>query len=61
MSKSDPMIVVYMRNNTRDPWQEVGRTEMITDNLNPRFVKSIIVDYRFESKWNTIFGLINSL
>ena len=28
----------------------MGETEMITDNLNPVFVKSIIVDYCFEEK-----------
>ena len=29
-------------------WYEVGRTEVIMDNLNPKFVKSFSVDYHFE-------------
>ena len=29
-------------------WFEVGRTEIIWDNLNPEFVKKFIVDYYFE-------------
>jgi hypothetical protein len=28
--------------------QKVGRTECVPDNLNPVFVKNILVDYLFE-------------
>ena len=47
-SKSDPMIVVFMKNKNTNRWQELGRTETIDDNLNPEFVKKFIVDYFFE-------------
>lgn len=50
LSKSDPQVVMYMRENSNTAWYEVGRTEMINDNLNPKFTRSIVVDYRFESK-----------
>lgn len=29
-------------------WKEAGRTEVIMDNLSPKFVKSFQVEYRFE-------------
>jgi hypothetical protein len=48
-SKSDPMVVVYMKSGGEHSYSEVGRTEMIKDNLNPRFVKSLELDYRFET------------
>ena len=31
-------------------WAEIGRTEVIMDNLNPKFVTSFSVEYRFEEK-----------
>ncbi len=29
-------------------WQKLGQTETIHDNLNPEFVKKIMVDFHFE-------------
>lgn len=29
-------------------WQEVGRTEVVPDNQDPNFVKSMIMKYYFE-------------
>lgn len=31
-------------------WFEIGRTEVIMDNLNPKFIKSFSVEYHFEEK-----------
>ena len=47
-SKSDPFVVLYRALNNR--WQEIGKTELIHDNLNPEFVKKILVDFHFEQK-----------
>ncbi len=33
-------------------WQKIGQTEVIHDNLNPEFVKKIIVDFHFEQSEN---------
>lgn len=57
ISKSDPQIIVFLRQilptqpgmTVRESLIEVGRTEVIKDNLNPRFAKPIIMDYHFES------------
>uniref|UniRef100_A0A1A8D9Y2 Copine-3 n=1 Tax=Nothobranchius kadleci TaxID=1051664 RepID=A0A1A8D9Y2_NOTKA len=46
-SKSDPMCVLRM--NTSGPhWYEICRTEKIQNCLNPRFSKSLVLDYYFE-------------
>ena len=46
-SKSDPMVVVYSLELPLR-WVEVGRTEVVWDNLNPKFSKSFHVNYYFE-------------
>ncbi|XP_071958749.1 copine-3-like [Antedon mediterranea] len=44
LSLSDPIVVIFdMDNNT-----EVGRTERLSNTLNPKFGKAIFVDYKFE-------------
>jgi hypothetical protein len=42
-SLSDPMLVVYI--TTGQETVLIGRTEIIRDNLNPRFTKQLIVPY----------------
>ena len=49
-SKSDPFVVVYTKSNVKSEWREIGRTEVIMDNLNPDFVKSFKLDYFFEEQ-----------
>jgi Ca2+-dependent lipid-binding protein len=46
MSKSDPQVRLYYK--TKVGWKLTGKTEIIKDNLNPNFVKSICLDYIFE-------------
>lgn len=46
LSKSDPLVVVYLYQG--GGYIERGRTEVIKNNLNPDFCKSIIIDYFFE-------------
>lgn len=31
-------------------WQKLGQTEIIHDNLNPEFVRKIMVDFHFEQQ-----------
>lgn len=47
-SKSDPMVILYQCNDWQDKYYEIGRTEMISDNLNPDFVKRFQLSYNFE-------------
>jgi len=46
-SKSDPMVVMFFRNGA-GKWEELGRTEMLKNNKNPRFDTVITVKYLFE-------------
>ncbi|XP_065898772.1 copine-9-like [Dysidea avara] len=52
-SKSDPVCFLYKNdhkhaNSSERVWTLVGRTEMIRDNLNPKFSKKFVVPYNFE-------------
>ncbi|XP_055960946.1 protein BONZAI 3 isoform X2 [Mercurialis annua] len=46
-SKSDPMAVVYFK-KTNGSLEEVGRTEVILNSLNPSWIQKITVSYHFE-------------
>ena len=52
MSKSDPMCVVFQKANNSasnaSKWHEIGRTEMISDSLNPQWAKKFVLNYNFE-------------
>eukprot|EP00111_Clytia_hemisphaerica_P000713 TCONS_00002099-protein len=50
LSKSDPMVVIFVEVPKGDKriWKEYDRTESVRDDLNPTFVKSIIIEYYFE-------------
>ncbi|XP_071823026.1 copine-8-like isoform X2 [Apostichopus japonicus] len=54
-SKSDPLCVMFMKALGSEEYREVGRTEVIMNNLNPRFVKKFLVDYFFEEVQNLKF------
>jgi copine 1/2/3 len=47
LSKSDPMVVCTQKTDSGE-WVEVGRTEMVKDNLSPRFATAISIAYHFE-------------
>lgn len=49
-SPTDSAVAVYMRNSTTKQYYIVGRTELITDNLNPIFVKTVVLEYLFEER-----------
>ncbi|XP_059598763.1 protein BONZAI 3 isoform X4 [Vitis vinifera] len=54
ISKSDPMVVVYTKK--RDgTLEELGRTEVIMNSLNPAWIKKITVAYHFEIVQPLIF------
>lgn len=48
-SKSDPFCIVKMKETWQDAYFEVGRTEIIKDNLNPEWVKKFLINYSFET------------
>ncbi|XP_021742404.1 protein BONZAI 3-like isoform X1 [Chenopodium quinoa] len=54
VSKSDPMAVIYMKK--RDgTLEEIGRTEVISNNLNPVWIGKIPIAYHFETVQPLVF------
>lgn len=49
LSKSDPFCTVQMKETWQDKFFEIGRTEIIKDNLNPEWVKKFEISYNFET------------
>uniref|UniRef100_A0A0D9WFU7 C2 domain-containing protein n=1 Tax=Leersia perrieri TaxID=77586 RepID=A0A0D9WFU7_9ORYZ len=46
LSKSDPMLVVYTRKDNR--LEEIGRTEVILNSLEPSWITKATINYQFE-------------
>ena len=47
-SKSDPMVVIYLKPFGAQQYQEIGRTEAIQNTLNPKFATKVKITYLFE-------------
>ncbi|XP_004302476.1 PREDICTED: protein BONZAI 3-like isoform X2 [Fragaria vesca subsp. vesca] len=56
-SKSDPMVVVYVKKGDGflGKLEELGRTEVIMNNLSPAWIEKITVSYQFEVVQPLIF------
>eukprot|EP00484_Ammonia_sp_Unknown_P019032 CAMPEP_0197029822 /NCGR_PEP_ID=MMETSP1384-20130603/9187_1 /TAXON_ID=29189 /ORGANISM="Ammonia sp." /LENGTH=636 /DNA_ID=CAMNT_0042459059 /DNA_START=16 /DNA_END=1922 /DNA_ORIENTATION=- len=48
MSPSDPFIIVKVKDEARNVWNVVGKTDIIWDNPNPDFSNDIRINYMFE-------------
>ena len=48
MTLSLSFLFSYMRTSTKDEYEEIGRTEVINDDLNPNFLEKILLEYKFE-------------
>lgn len=62
LSKSDPMVVVSIerRSGKSSSYVEIGRTEVVKNNLNPDFAKCVKVDYYFEEQQKLKFDVYDS-
>ena len=45
---SDPFVNIFTCETKELPWNKVHNTELMKENLNPDFEKSIVMDYFFE-------------
>ena len=45
---SDPFVNIFTCETKELPWNKVHTTELMKENLNPDFEKSIVMDYFFE-------------
>ncbi|XP_057372380.1 copine-8-like isoform X1 [Daphnia carinata] len=57
LSKSDPMVVVYIQPFGHNQWQEFSRTEVIVNSRNPDFTKKIVMMFRFEEQQKLKFEI----
>ncbi|KMT13538.1 hypothetical protein BVRB_4g083170 isoform A [Beta vulgaris subsp. vulgaris] len=55
-SKSDPMAVVYIKKRDGS-LEEIGRTEVILNNLNPAWIGKISIAYHFEIVQTLVFSI----
>ncbi|KAL5473586.1 hypothetical protein EMCRGX_G028088 [Ephydatia muelleri] len=53
-SKSDPAVFLYSKGREVE-WTKVGRTEVIENNLNPKYSTTFLLEYRFEEVQNLQF------
>jgi len=62
MSKSDPLCAVFQKigNNKNAKWMEIGRTEVISDSLNPQWAKKFVLSYNFEVRQMLKFEVYDS-
>eukprot|EP01117_Protostelium_nocturnum_P007478 TRINITY_DN2673_c0_g1_i3.p1 TRINITY_DN2673_c0_g1~~TRINITY_DN2673_c0_g1_i3.p1 ORF type:complete len:528 (-),score=182.53 TRINITY_DN2673_c0_g1_i3:41-1624(-) len=59
LSKSDPMVIVHIRDMLSKKWVEVGRTEKIQDDCFPKFAVPVTIKYLFEEVQNLRFTVID--
>lgn len=48
LSKSDPQCRVYIRTSTKEEYEEIGKTEVINDDLNPNWLEKVLLEYKFQ-------------
>ena len=46
LASSEPFVIIYMKEGLL--WNEIGKTEMIKDDVNPVFQTSFFINYYFE-------------
>ncbi|CAN4100271.1 unnamed protein product [Withania somnifera] len=58
LSKSDPMVVIYSKGRDGS-LQEVARTEVIPNSLNPKWITKYTIAYHFETVQNLVFRVFD--
>ncbi|CAK9177500.1 unnamed protein product [Ilex paraguariensis] len=56
LSKSDPMAVIYTKGRDGS-LQELGRTEIVLNSLNPKWIRHHTITYNFETVQNLVFRI----
>ena len=56
-SKSDPMVLVSLKDPESGEYKELGRTECIKNNLNPSFKKLFGLQYYLEESQELVFKI----
>jgi vacuolar-type H+-ATPase subunit F/Vma7 len=58
LSKSDPICVLFCKKH--GVWSEYNRTEVIRDNLNPKFARTFVLPYHFEEEQPLKFAVYDA-
>lgn len=58
-SKSDPFVIIKMKNNLTGQWATIGQTNVVKNNLNPDFKEGLTVDYLFEELQECYFQVMD--
>lgn len=58
-SKSDPQCVLFIQQPSGQ-WDELGRTEVLENTLNPKWQTRFVIDFHFEARQNVRFLIIDS-
>ena len=58
-SKSDPICILYTKENSNSNWNKIDQTEKIDNNLNPEFDKFFTLSYFFERQQHLKFEVID--
>ncbi|KAF9623170.1 hypothetical protein IFM89_037751 [Coptis chinensis] len=58
LSKSDPMAVVYVKSRT-GTLEEIGRTEVLMNTLDPVWIRKVSIDYHFETVQPLVFHIFD--
>ena len=59
-STSDPYIELLKMRDEDGEWTKIGETEVIHDNVNPQFVRKIVVEYNFEKECHYSLNVYDS-
>eukprot|EP00042_Codosiga_hollandica_P043619 m.415668 g.415668 ORF g.415668 m.415668 type:complete len:556 (-) comp56603_c0_seq1:144-1811(-) len=59
LSKSDPCVIVLLKDPHTGHYVEKGRTEIIRNNQHPQFIKTITVPYTFETTQELRFRVVD--
>ena len=58
LSKSDPMVVIYSKGRDGS-LQELSRTEVVPNSLNPKWITKYTIAYHFETVHNLVFRVFD--
>ena len=54
-NKSDPFVVVLVKDPASGKLKELGRTEVVVNSLSPVFIKTVPMTYKFEEVQSLVF------
>ena len=60
LTETDPMVKLYVKDDTKNEWIFDESTETINNTLDPKFTKALTINYYFEKTQNLKFEVYNA-